>query len=80
MVFLSLQGVNRNGTYTITSEKLDNPTNGLNALDLVAIQKHLLGKDTFDLNWQFVAADATNNDDLSVGDIVLIPRLLLGKI
>lgn len=75
-----LKGVNRNGTYTITSEKLDNPTNGLNALDLVGIQKHLLGKDTFDLNWQFVAADATNNDDLSVGDIVLILRLLLGKI
>ena len=41
MVFFELTDVNRNGSYTITSEKLDNPTNGLNALDLVAIQKHL---------------------------------------
>jgi len=75
-----LLNVNRNGQYLITPEKNDHPTNGLNALDLVAIQKHLLGKDTFDLNWQFVAADATNNDDLSVGDIVVLLRLLLGKI
>lgn len=75
-----LRNVNRNGQYIITPEKNDYPTNGLNALDLVAIQKHLLGKDTFDLNWQFIAADATNNADLSVGDIVVILRLLLGKI
>lgn len=75
-----LKGVNRNGQYTITPEKNGIPTNGLNALDLVAIQKHLLGKDTFNLNWQFLAADATNNGEVSVGDIVLILRLLLGKI
>ncbi len=75
-----LADVSRNGTYTITSEKTDNPSNGLNALDLVAIQKHLLGKDTFDFGWQYIAADATNNDDLTVGDIVVILRLLLGKI
>lgn len=75
-----LLGVNRNGQYTVTPEKKENPTNGLNALDLVAIQKHLLGKDTFDFQWQYIAADATNNDDLSVGDIVVLLRLLLGKI
>lgn len=75
-----LIGVNRNGQYTVTPEKKENPTNGLNALDLVAIQKHLLGKDTFDFNWQFIAADATNNNELSVGDIVVLLRLLLGKI
>ncbi len=75
-----LLNVNRNGQYIITPEKNDHPTNGLNALDLVAIQKHLLGKDTFDLPWQYVAADATNNTLLSVGDIVVLQRLLLGKI
>ncbi|HSF87914.1 MAG TPA: carboxypeptidase regulatory-like domain-containing protein, partial [Saprospiraceae bacterium] len=75
-----LLNVNRNGQYIITPEKNDFPTNGLNAIDLVAIQKHLLGKDTFDLPWQYVAADATNNTMLSVGDIVVLQRLLLGKI
>ncbi len=73
-------GVNRNGTYTITPEKLENPSNGLNVLDLVAIQKHLLGKDTFDFDWQYLAADVTYNGSVAVGDILVILRLLLGKI
>lgn len=75
-----LAGISRQGNYTLTPEKNDFPLNGLNALDLVAIQKHLLAKDTFDLPWQFIAADATYNSSLAVGDILLILRLLLGKI
>lgn len=73
-------GINRLGTYTITPEKNDFPANGLNALDLISIQKHLLAKDLFDFPWQYIAADATNNNALAVGDILLIQRLLLGKI
>lgn len=75
-----INNVPRSAQYTITPTKSDNPSNGVNAIDLIAIQKHLLGKDTFDLDWQYVAADATNNSILSVGDIVLLQRLLLGKI
>jgi lysyl endopeptidase len=78
-VFL-LTGYNRNGQYTITPEKNENPVNGINALDVLAIQKHLLVKDTFDFPWQHIAADATNNNEISVGDILVILRLLLGKI
>ena len=75
-----ITSVPRTSQYIITPSKTDNPTNGVNAIDLIAIQKHLLGKDTFDLDWQYIAADATNNASLSVGDIVLLQRLLLGKI
>ncbi|MEP6646161.1 MAG: carboxypeptidase regulatory-like domain-containing protein [Saprospiraceae bacterium] len=76
----SLSGVNRKGQYTITPVKDDNQTNGINVIDLIAIQKHLLAKDTFNLPWQYIAADATNNNYISVGDIVVLLRLLLGKI
>ncbi|MBK9981217.1 MAG: carboxypeptidase regulatory-like domain-containing protein [Saprospiraceae bacterium] len=76
----SLSGINRKGHYIITPKKDINQTNGLNVLDLIAIQKHLLSKDTFDFPWQYIAADATNNNHVSVGDIVLLLRLLLGKI
>ena len=75
-----LPSVNREAVYTITPSKNVNPSNGLNVLDIVAIQNHLLGKDTFDFPWQYVAGDATNNDHVSVGDIVLILRMILGKI
>lgn len=76
----SLPGVTREGHYTITPGKNDFQTNGLNVLDLIAIQNHLLAKDTFDFPWQYIAADATYNQNVSVGDIVLLLRLLLGKI
>ncbi len=75
-----LQEVARSGQYILTPEKTDSPGNGVNAIDLIAMQKHLLGKDTFDFGWQYIAADATNNNLLSVGDIVVLQRLLLGKI
>lgn len=75
-----ITSVPRTAQYIITPSKTENPANGVNAIDLIAIQKHLLGKDTFDLDWQYIAADATNSSTLSVGDIVLLQRLLLGKI
>ena len=75
-----ISDISRNGQYTITPEKHDNPSNGLNAIDLIAIQKHLLGKDFFDFDWQLISADATNNVVVNVGDLILIQRLLLGKI
>ncbi len=76
----TLNAVSRNASYVITPSKNSNPANGLNVLDLVRVQKHLLAKDEFDFPWQFVAADATNNADVSVGDILLLLRLVLGKI
>lgn len=75
----TLTGINRHGTYTLTPLKVINPSNGCNALDLVSMQKHLLAKDTFDFPWQHVAADPTNSNTITVGDIVMLQKLLLGK-
>ena len=76
----SIQGINRNGQYHIVPEKNSNPINGVSAIDLLAIQKHVLGRDTFDLSWKHIAGDATNNQSISAGDIVLLIKLLLGKL
>ena len=75
-----LNAVSRSGEYIIKPAKNTVPANGVNVLDLVAIQKHLLSRDTFDFNWQLIAADATNNQSVNVGDIVLLLKLLLNKI
>lgn len=75
-----LSSVSRSGEYTFKPSKNTFPVNGVNVLDLVAIQKHLLSRDTFDFNWQLIAADATNNQSVNVGDIVLLLKLLLNKI
>ncbi len=76
----NLAHVNRNGQYTFTPEKNINQGNGLNVFDLLDIQKHLLVKQVFTNNWQLIAADATNNGEVTVGDILLILKLILGKI
>jgi hypothetical protein len=52
----------------------------LNVFDLLDIQKHLLAKQIFPNHWQLIAADATNNGDVTVGDILVILKLILGKI
>ena len=76
----ALRSVNRNGQYTISFEKNENQVNGLNVFDLLSIQKHILAIDVFDHPWQSIAADATNNQEVTVGDILLLLKLILGKI
>jgi hypothetical protein len=64
--------------YSIEPERLDQPRNGVSTLDLVRIQKHLLGKELFDSPYQYIAADANNNHQVSAIDLVEIRKLILG--
>jgi hypothetical protein len=64
--------------YTIEPRRLDQPRNGVSTLDLVRIQKHLLGKELFDSPYQYIAADANNSESLSAIDLIEIRKLILG--
>ncbi len=64
--------------YTIQPERDDNPKNGVSTLDLVKIQKHLLGIEAFTSPYQYIAADANNNQQLSAIDLIEIRKLILG--
>lgn len=55
------------------------PLNGVTAIDLVKIQKHILFIDTLDTPLFKLAADANNSGTISSLDIVTILKLLLGK-
>ncbi len=52
--------------------------NGVSTLDLIKIQKHLLGLKLFDSPLQYIAADATGNENISVLDLVHLRKLILG--
>ncbi|MEP6646459.1 MAG: hypothetical protein ABJC12_05175 [Saprospiraceae bacterium] len=52
--------------------------NGVSTLDLIGIQKHLLGIDPFINPFVLVAADANNSRTVSAIDIVELRKLLLG--
>ena len=64
--------------YTITPERNDDYKNGVSTLDLVKIQKHLLGRELMTSPYQFIAADANNSRSLSAVDLVELRKLILG--
>ena len=79
------------GNYEIEVEKSIDPyyirpgynydiLNGLNALDLIFIQKHLLGIQPFETVFKFIASDLDKNGKVSVLDLVLLKKLMLGRL
>lgn len=57
-----------------------NHSGGVNILDVVLIQRHILAKDTFDTPYQWIAADVNRSKSITVADILNIRRLILGAL
>lgn len=67
-------------TYVIVPSEHDNPLNGVSTGDVIKIQNHLLGKKALETPYKIIAADVTEDQSLTVKDIVQIRKLILGKI
>lgn len=52
---------------------------GVTTLDLVLIQKHILGIKSFDKPYKYIAADANKSRSVSASDILTIRRVILGQ-
>ncbi|MGB4967926.1 MAG: hypothetical protein WBO31_00245 [Saprospiraceae bacterium] len=66
--------------YTIQAEKNTGFINGVSTYDIVLIQRHILGIQTFDSPYKYLAADVNANCSITAADISEIRRLILGKI
>jgi hypothetical protein len=66
------------GSFTINAERNDAHRNGVSTLDLVKIQKHLLGIELMDSPYDLIAADADNSQKVSAFDLVELRKLILG--
>jgi hypothetical protein len=64
--------------YTIQPTKTDDYLNGVNTLDLVQIQRHILGVKKLDNPYKMIAADADGDESIRVNDIVTLRKLILG--
>ncbi|MDA9774187.1 T9SS type A sorting domain-containing protein [Saprospiraceae bacterium] len=65
--------------YQVSAEDNTNYLSGVSTLDIVLIQKHILGLDPLDSPYKMIAADV-NNDCLITGvDMIQVRRLILGK-
>jgi hypothetical protein len=65
-------------TTYIRGYKDDTNLNGVNVIDLILIQKHLLGKAPFTSLAQFIAADVNRDKQINAADLVALKKLLLG--
>src|SRR5690606_32022046 len=52
--------------------------NGVSTLDLLQIQKHLLGIQNLDSPYKLIAADANNSNSLTAVDLIELRKLILG--
>jgi hypothetical protein len=66
------------GNYTVVPDKNNDWKNGVSTLDLVDIQKHLLGIKPLSSPFKMIAADANNSKSITAIDLVELRKLILG--
>jgi len=66
------------GNYVVRPVKEGDARNGVTTIDLVKIQKHLLGIDPFTDPFQYIAADANDSHTITAIDILQLRKLILG--
>ncbi len=63
--------------YSVFPYKNDNHSNGVSTIDLVNIQKHILGIETLDSPYKIIAADANDSNTITASDLIDLRRLIL---
>ena len=64
--------------YRIRAEHDYNHLEGVSTLDIIQIQRHILGMETFKNAYQWIAADADNSGTVSAMDLLVLKKLILG--
>lgn len=71
-------GVNVFDPKTIEAFKNDDPMNGVSTLDLVLIQRHILGITPIESPYLLLAADINNSRSITTSDLVQLRKMILG--
>lgn len=64
--------------YEISGGSRSDYLNGVSTLDLVMIQRHVLGIETFDSPYDYIAADVNGDNKINGIDLVELRKLILG--
>ncbi len=64
--------------YAVSASKDDEFSNGVSTLDLVLIQKHILGLQMLDSPYKVIAADVNADQRVTASDLVQLRQLILG--
>jgi len=71
-------GITPNTSYKVTPSHDVDPLNGVSTLDLVLIQRHILGLSQLDSPYKYKAADINNDSKITATDLVDLRKLILG--
>lgn len=66
------------GSYIVNPSKDINHLEGISTLDLILIQRHILGLQKLDSPYKLIAADIDKSDEISVIDLLELRKLILG--
>jgi len=64
--------------YTISPSLNIDPLNGVSTLDLVLIQRHILGIEVLDSPYKLIAADVNKSNSINTTDLVELRKVILG--
>lgn len=71
-------GMSENTPYRVAPELDTDPLKGVNTLDLVYIQRHILNIQKLTSPYKYLAADINNDERISVADLSELRKLILG--
>ena len=74
----SFNNLVKGGSYLLRGYKNNDSRNGVSTLDLIHMQRHLLGITPFTQLYQFIAADINRSGNISVLDLLELRKLILG--
>jgi predicted transcriptional regulator len=66
------------GDYMVSPYKNDDPLNGVNILDVLLMQRHILGLDPLSTPLKIIAADINKSGSVTSSDIVELRKVILG--
>ncbi|MFM2392984.1 MAG: hypothetical protein RLZZ546_966, partial [Bacteroidota bacterium] len=76
----NLNNLSMGTSYEIKPLRNDSPYNGLNGLDIIRLQRHILQIESLDSPYKIIAADINNDRNLNAIDIINLQRIILRMI
>ncbi len=74
----AFNGIEESNDYEVSGTKTDDYLNGVSTLDLLLIQRHILGQELLSSPYKMIAADINSDDDITAIDMIELRKLILG--
>jgi hypothetical protein len=73
-----IHNLEKGAKYTVAPNKNDDVTNGVNVIDLLHLQRHILGITRLNTAYKQIAGDINNDQKHNINDIIALRKVILG--